>query len=51
MYGYNFIMRNMNILIAGGGTGGRSFSFSDWEEILSHNSIKIHYVGSAFGLV
>ncbi|MAI86527.1 MAG: undecaprenyldiphospho-muramoylpentapeptide beta-N-acetylglucosaminyltransferase [Candidatus Marinimicrobia bacterium] len=47
-----FIMENMNILIAGGGTGGHLFpALAIGEEILSRNSnIKIHYVGSAFGL-
>ena len=52
MYGPKFIMRNMNILIAGGGTGGHLFpALAIGEEILSRNSnIKIHYVGSAFGL-
>ena len=45
-------MENMNILIAGGGTGGHLFpALAIGEEILSRNSnIKIHYVGSAFGL-
>lgn len=49
---YKFIMENMNILIAGGGTGGHLFpALAIGEEILSRNSnIKIHYVGSAFGL-
>ena len=52
MYGPKFIMRDMNILIAGGGTGGHLFpALAIGEEILSRNSnIKIHYVGSAFGL-
>ena len=52
MDGYKFIMKNMNILIAGGGTGGHLFpALAIGEEILSRNSnIKIHYVGSAFGL-
>ena len=42
----------MNILIAGGGTGGHLFpALAIGEEILSRSSnIKIHYVGSAFGL-
>ena len=49
---FKFIMENMNILIAGGGTGGHLFpALAIGEEILSRNSnIKIHYVGSAFGL-
>ena len=52
MYGPKLIMWNMNILIAGGGTGGHLFpALAIGEEILSRNSnIKIHYVGSAFGL-
>ena len=47
-----FIIKNMNILIAGGGTGGHLFpALAIGEEILSRNSnIKIHYVGSSFGL-
>ena len=45
-------MSNMKILIAGGGTGGHLFpALAIGEEILSRNSnVKIHYVGSLFGL-
>ena len=45
-------MSSMRILIAGGGTGGHLFpALAIGEEILSRNSnIKIHYVGSVFGL-
>ena len=45
-------MSDMKILIAGGGTGGHLFpALAIGEEILSRNSnIKIHYVGSLFGL-
>ena len=45
-------MGNMNIIIAGGGTGGHLFpALAIGEEILSRNSnVKIHYVGSLFGL-
>ena len=45
-------MRDMSILIAGGGTGGHLFpALAIGEELLSRNSnFKIHYVGSTFGL-
>ncbi len=52
MDGDKLNMSNINILIAGGGTGGHLFpALAIGEEILSRDSnIKIHYVGSLFGL-
>ncbi len=52
MDGAKINMSHLNILIAGGGTGGHLFpALAIGEEILSRNSnIKIHYVGSLFGL-
>tara|TARA_Y100001980_G_C14513878_1_gene289250 strand:- start:212 stop:1333 length:1122 start_codon:yes stop_codon:yes gene_type:complete len=52
MDGANSNISDMNILIAGGGTGGHLFpALAIGEEILNRNSnIKIHYVGSLFGL-
>ena len=45
-------MQNKNILIAGGGTGGHLFpALAIGEEITNRDpNIKIHYVGSNFGL-
>ena len=46
--GAKLTMSDMNILIAGGGTGGHLFpALAIGEEILSRNSnIKIHYVNT-----
>jgi len=52
MDGSKSTLKNINIIIAGGGTGGHLFpALAIGEEILTRNSnIKIHYVGSLFGL-